>query len=67
MESITVRRIFRHSLRMVRADKPSLPPAPYRLLCRLPDRPINTLFVLRICRFREYRSTHAPKYLEISQ
>lgn len=66
MESVTVRRIFRHSLRMVRADKPSLPPARHRLPFRLPDRPINALFVLRVCRFRECRSTHAPKFLEIS-
>lgn len=66
MESITVRRIFRHPLWMARADKPPLPPARHRLPCRLPDRPINALFVLRVCRFRECRSTHAPKFLEIS-
>lgn len=66
MESVPVRRIFRHPLRMVRADKPSLPPARHRLPFRLPDRPINALFVLRVCRFRECRSTHAPKFLEIS-
>ena len=66
MESVPVRRIFRHPLRMVRADKPSLPPARHRLPFRLPDRPINALFLLRVCRFRECRSTHAPEYLKIS-